>query len=368
MGVEIVKKGKKQRAPMVMLREVNQQKSSRNSFEVLSTIEDKENAELRMLKDRMLVDTYLNKKLHPTCTKAKLDRLKEKDQEHVNDEDVIENGEGIAQTFIDDIVNGLRKILETNVKAHKLQKVCAKTFSGWSWASNIDHSPNGCRIVVALNDSVVNVTVLHSSRQSMLCLIESIPNKMKVFCSFVYAANSGMERRNVWNDLCMDKNITANHPWLIMGHFNVTFKCNEHSFGGSTITSDMQEFINCVNTIKVEDICLFYTWIKSPSNPNTRLLKKFDIAMVNEELILKYPMANANFLPYLVSDHNPIIISFPQTLTKIVKPFRFANYIGDKEEFIPTVKKEWNADIEGHNMFRLVKRMKNLKSHMNKLN
>ncbi|GKA04437.1 hypothetical protein Tco_0683557 [Tanacetum coccineum] len=28
----------------------------------------------------------------------------------------------------------------------------------------------------------------------------------------------------------------------------------------------------------------------------------------------------------------------------------FANYIGDKEEFIPTVKKEWNADIEGHNI------------------
>ncbi|GKA71725.1 zf-CCHC domain-containing protein [Tanacetum coccineum] len=321
---------------MVMLTEVNQQKSSRNSFEVLSTIEDKENAELKMLKDII---------------------LKEKDQEHVNDEDVIENGKGITQTLTDDIVNGLSKkeriqsILETNVKAHKLQKVCAKTFSGWSWASNIDHSPNGCRIVVAWNDLVVNVMVLHSSRQSMLCLIESIPNKVRVLCSSVYAANSGMERRNVWNDLCMAKNITANHPLLIMGHFNVTFKCNEHSFGGSTITSDMQEFINCVNTIEVEDICLFYTWIKSPSNPNTRLLKKLDRAMVNEELILKYPMANANFLPYLVSDHSPIIISFLQTLTKIVKSFRFANYIGDNEEFIPTVKKEWNADIEGHNIF-----------------
>nr|GFA38594.1 RNA-directed DNA polymerase, eukaryota, reverse transcriptase zinc-binding domain protein [Tanacetum cinerariifolium] len=247
----------------------------------------------------------------------------------------------------------IQSILETNVEAHKLQKVCAKTFSGWSWASNIDHSPNGCRIVVALNDSVVNVMVLHSSRQSMLCLIESIPNKVKVFCSFVYAVNSLEWKGEMYGIfLCMAKNITANHPWLIMGHFNVTFKCNEHSFGGSTITSDMQEFINCVNTIEVEDICLFYT-IKSPSNPNTRLLKKLDRAMVNEELILKYPMANANFLPYVVSDHSPIIISFPQTLTKIVKPFRFASYIGDKEEFIPTVKKEWNADIEGHNMFRL---------------
>nr|GEV66261.1 hypothetical protein [Tanacetum cinerariifolium] len=158
----------------------------------------------------------------------------------------------------------------------------------------------------------------------MLCLIETIPYKVKMFCSFVYAANSGVER-NVWNDLCMAKNATVNHPWLVMGDFNVTMNCNEHSFGGSAITRDMQEFIDCVNTIEVEDICssgLFYTWIKPPSNPSTSLLKKLDRVMVNEELILKYPMANATFLPYLVFDHSPVLITFPQSLTKSVKPFR----------------------------------------------
>ncbi|GKC15340.1 RNA-directed DNA polymerase, eukaryota, reverse transcriptase zinc-binding domain protein [Tanacetum coccineum] len=90
--------------------------------------------------------------------------------------------------------------------------------------------------------------------------------------------------------------------------------------------------------------------------------------MVNEVLILKYPMANATFLPYLVSDHSPVLITFPQSLIKSVKPFRFANYIGVKEEFLPTVKKEWNTDIEGHSMFRLVNKLNILKTHMNKLN
>ncbi|GKF41901.1 RNA-directed DNA polymerase, eukaryota, reverse transcriptase zinc-binding domain protein [Tanacetum coccineum] len=89
----------------------------------------------------------------------------------------------------------------------------------------------------------------------MLCLIETIPCKVKMFYSFVYAANSGVERRNVWNDLCMAKNVTINHPWLVMGDFNVTMNCSEHSFGGSAIPRDMQEFIDCVNTIEVEDTC-----------------------------------------------------------------------------------------------------------------
>ncbi|GKD86469.1 hypothetical protein Tco_1357623 [Tanacetum coccineum] len=85
-------------------------KNNTNSFEVLSTIE--ENTEVRMLKDRMVVDTYLKKKLQPTCTEAskwtqdmiryfkdqwELDRLKETEQDKMNEEDVMENGGGIAQ-------------------------------------------------------------------------------------------------------------------------------------------------------------------------------------------------------------------------------------------------------------------------------
>ncbi|GJX81715.1 RNA-directed DNA polymerase, eukaryota, reverse transcriptase zinc-binding domain protein [Tanacetum coccineum] len=123
-------------------------------------------------------------------------------------------------------------VLETHVKAHKRQKVCDKTFSGWKWASNSVHSPNGRRIVVAWNDSMVNVMVMHSSRQSMLCIIETIPCKVKIFCSFVYAANTEIERRNLWNDLCMAKNVIVSHSWLVMRDFNVTMDCNEHLFRG----------------------------------------------------------------------------------------------------------------------------------------
>ncbi|GJR32719.1 hypothetical protein Tco_0780479 [Tanacetum coccineum] len=80
--------------------------------------------------------------------------------------------------------------------------------------------------------------------------------------------------------------------------------------------------------------------IKSLLNPQNSILKKLDKAMVNEELILKFPDANALFRPYLVSDHSPVVVSLPLSYEKKKKKaFRFANYITEKEDFLPTVAK-----------------------------
>ncbi|GKD36589.1 RNA-directed DNA polymerase, eukaryota, reverse transcriptase zinc-binding domain protein, partial [Tanacetum coccineum] len=45
---------------------------------------------------------------------------------------------------------------------------------------------------------------------------------------FIYAANTGMERRILWRDLEMAKIITKGNPWVMMGDFNVTLKLDEH--------------------------------------------------------------------------------------------------------------------------------------------
>lgn len=61
-------------------------------------------------------------------------------------------------------------LLETHVKPHKLQKVCEKAFGNRNWVSNVGQSMNGCRIVVSWNNDLVDLMVLHSSRQTMLCV------------------------------------------------------------------------------------------------------------------------------------------------------------------------------------------------------
>ncbi|GKC09099.1 hypothetical protein Tco_1000709, partial [Tanacetum coccineum] len=76
--------------------------------------------------------------------------------------------------------------------------------------------------------------------------------------------------------------------------------------------------VDCVNDIEVEDVnCsrLLFTWIKSPSKPETR----------------------------------------------------FSNFIADKNEFTNVVKRDWKCDCKGYNMYKLVKKIKNMKVPLNKL-
>ncbi|GKD10278.1 RNA-directed DNA polymerase, eukaryota, reverse transcriptase zinc-binding domain protein [Tanacetum coccineum] len=110
-----------------------------------------------------------------------------------------------------------------------------------------------------------------------------------------------------FGDLEMAKIIIKGNPWVIIRDFNVTLKLDEHSAGKLIISGDMKDFIDCVNNIKVEDVCWFgmhFTWIKSPSNPATSILKKLDKVMANEDFIAKYNQAYAIFHPFLVSDHS----------------------------------------------------------------
>ncbi|PWA89784.1 RNA-directed DNA polymerase, eukaryota, Reverse transcriptase zinc-binding domain protein [Artemisia annua] len=243
-----------------------------------STSSGNDNVELRILKDRMLVDVFLEKKLQPTCAETskwtkdmiryfkdqwEIDRLKEKEEASKNQEDVLEE-------------------------------------------------------------------------------------------------RNGKERKEAWVEIQSAKSVTTGWPWLVMGDFNVTMKPMEHSNGGSVITSDMQDLIDG----------LYYTRIKSPLNPTNSVLKKLDRAMVNGDFLEAFPSAGAGaeYLPYLISDHSPVKVRFPQCFEKKIKPFRFANYITSKEEFLPTVVSEWSQRVSGCKMYCLVKKMKKLKSKMNKLN
>ncbi|GJZ68996.1 RNA-directed DNA polymerase, eukaryota, reverse transcriptase zinc-binding domain protein [Tanacetum coccineum] len=173
-----------------------------------------------------------------------------------------------------------------------------------------------------------------SAKQSILCEIRTVMGNKRNFCSIVYAANGGMERRIMWKDFMIYKRIMVNDAWFLMGDMNVILFPNEHSAGCSHMTSDMSDFRDCVNNIEVEDIAssgLFYTWIKNlfkvKTGDTSGVLKKLDRMMGNEEFI-----------------HN---------LQLKKRAFKFANLVAAKKEFIPIIMKHWNEDHDG---FRMVKK------------
>ncbi|GJT55366.1 RNA-directed DNA polymerase, eukaryota, reverse transcriptase zinc-binding domain protein [Tanacetum coccineum] len=224
-----------------------------------------------------------------------------------------------------------------------------------------EQGKNDDGIIVEWDGNCVNMVNVNISKQVILYMLESTDNHMVSFMSCVYVANSGVERRDLWRELNRPKVITIGHPWVICGDFNVNLNANEHSTGSAHISNDMVDFSDCVNQIEVDDLCCFglhFTWTKNLHKVRkgdiSGTLKKLDRVIVNEDFINKYPLAQAIFKPYLISDHTPVLLIMPNCLKRKKTSFKFANYITDKEEFLKIIEEKWNVDINEN-----VKKLKN---------
>ncbi|PWA86907.1 RNA-directed DNA polymerase, eukaryota, Reverse transcriptase zinc-binding domain protein [Artemisia annua] len=67
------------------------------------------------------------------------------------------------------------------------------------------------------------------------------------------------------------------------------------------------------------------------------------------------------------SDHSHCVLRIPQVAMLKPKPFKFYNFLVHKEGFIDTANSGWNLNVIGCAMYRVVKRLKGLKSPFRKL-
>nr|GEZ76134.1 RNA-directed DNA polymerase, eukaryota, reverse transcriptase zinc-binding domain protein [Tanacetum cinerariifolium] len=107
-----------------------------------------------------------------------------------------------------------------------------------------------------------------------------------MFCTFIYAAYGGKERKELWKDLHIHRRIAGNDAWVVLGDMNVTLSPNEHSSGSSSMISDLNDFKDCINSLEVEYLessGLFFTWTKNlfkvKHGDTTGVLKKLDRTM-----------------------------------------------------------------------------------------
>ncbi|GKC85611.1 RNA-directed DNA polymerase, eukaryota, reverse transcriptase zinc-binding domain protein [Tanacetum coccineum] len=167
-------------------------------------------------------------------------------------------------------------------------------------------------------------------------------------------------------DLKQDEDVDS--EILIEDEFGIVIE--EHSNGSSVPNSEMNEFAHCIRDVEVEDILslgVHFTWTKSRNNPKCKTLKKLDRIMISKAFMDKFHNSSGMFLPYMISDHSLVVLKIPNGMEKRRQAFRFSNFVTDKKEFIPMVKEAWEVDIEGHMMYRIVKKMKLMKKSLNKL-
>ncbi|GJV93480.1 reverse transcriptase zinc-binding domain-containing protein [Tanacetum coccineum] len=154
-----------------------------------------------------------------------------------------------------------------------------------------------------------------------------------------------------------------------MGDFNVSLYLEESTACGSNVDIAMRDFRDCVEDIEMLDVQstgLRYTWTQKPKGGHG-ILKKLDRIMANLEFNDVFMGAHAMFKPYRVSDHTPSVLCIPTLGKAKPKPFKFFNVLTTHELFLDVVKTEWDHYISGFFMFRVVKKLKNLKKPLRKL-
>ncbi|XP_071700288.1 uncharacterized protein [Rutidosis leptorrhynchoides] len=260
-------------------------------------------------------------------------------------------------------------VLESHVTMDKLGGICNKVFPRWDWLSNANTCVRGTRILLGWDSDVVNVMVLAMTDQVVHCLIDTIEGNNKFFISFIYANNNYFRRRLLWRDLSMHKGFVGNYPWVMMGDFNASLYLDDSSVSTLKITLAMREFSECVESLRMTDVNqkgLRYTWNQRP-NATTGLLKKIDRVMENNEFISKYSDSYAVFQPYRILDHSPAILKIPMAIRNRPRTFKFCNFVIHKPDFQNVVSKGWKKVVEGHNMYKVVKKMRFLKKPLRKL-
>ncbi|GJT02688.1 hypothetical protein Tco_0823857, partial [Tanacetum coccineum] len=160
--------------------------------------------------------------------------------------------------------------IEARPQAKDVDIICSKIFGVWNLTSNMVKCRKGYKIMLEWNNNIVKVEVLSMTWQ-------------------------------LWKDLSIQKTFTNGYPWALLWDFKITLSPNEHSVGGSDVNQDMQDFQDCVNLVKIEDISM---------------------------------------------------LIIPGGMRKQTKPFRFANYIADKQSFIQTVEDRWKEEINATKMFQ----------------
>ncbi|XP_023752887.1 uncharacterized protein LOC111901263 [Lactuca sativa] len=244
-----------------------------------------------------------------------------------------------------------------------------KTFGQWDWVSNNSSCEAGTRIIVGWNPRLFDVMVISQSRQVIHCYVRSCNSNYSMYFSFIYAASNYLERRLLWDNLKKHILVVKKEAWGILGDFNVALKPSEYSEGCSKTPKGVDDFIDYINLIEVEDLnCsgFQFTWNKTPTG-NKGLLKKLYRVIVNLKFVLDQPKPHAVFKPYRVSDHCPAILNVPVGKLRGKPSFWFANFITEKEEFLPLVEEILDSNIDGFFMFKVCQKLKILKKYCREL-
>ena len=269
-----------------------------------------------------------------------------------------------VKRLIDQHQVSVMAILESKLNSHKLLKVMSRKFPGWEEINNFQEHPAG-RIVVLWDPLKIRLEPLGIFPQVIHCLIRCKISGCSFQASFVYAFNSVLGRRSLWQNLT-DFGASCSVPWTVMGDFNCVLNASEKINGADITPYETEGLSDCCLSTGLTDLAslgCFFTWT------NNSVCSKLDRVLINQYWASSNLLGHAKFLPAgCLSDHSPYIVSFLQQRSPQNKPFRFFNMWSDHTDFLSTVSSVFHQHIPGSKQFSFCKKLKQLKAPLKRLN
>ncbi|KAJ9538795.1 hypothetical protein OSB04_031528 [Centaurea solstitialis] len=260
-------------------------------------------------------------------------------------------------------------VVESRVLDVNIGTVCSSVFPNWSWMSNVAYADTGARLIVAWDSRCLDLVLLEAHAQYLHCQVHLKSTQSLFYATFVYGANTAIERRQLWSGLRKAKVLLGSHPWTLLGDFNVMLFPHDGYGGSSRRSVDMEEFFLCLEDTEVMDIQysgVQYTWCQKPSG-GEGLNRKLDRIMSNVEFTSMFMEVAVHFLPRGISDHSPGILSFGIGNRKFSKGFRFENFVTENQNFMNVVDMVWKTPVYGSFMHKVLCRLKLLKKPLRQL-
>ncbi|KAK3225497.1 hypothetical protein Dsin_005359 [Dipteronia sinensis] len=132
----------------------------------------------------------------------------------------------------------------------------------------------------------------------------------------------------------------------------------------------MDEFEDFLQATELDDLRFsgfFHTWSNKKSNDNC-ISKKLDRVLVNDAWLGKYTNLESIFLPPSISNHSPSLVKLGLQGRRKNCPFKFFNFLMEREDFLPLVKSCWQEQVHGTMQFKLCSKLRILKKALKSLN
>ncbi|XP_074314333.1 uncharacterized protein LOC141649545 [Silene latifolia] len=184
----------------------------------------------------------------------------------------------------------------------------------------------------------------------------------------VYAFNKIEERLPLWARL-KEFASSIRCGWLVCGDFNNVMRPNER-LGSSVTDAETKDFIMCMEfcgLLEMSSSGAFFTW-NNKHESSTRVYSRLDRCFINDDWLLLFPDAIANFLPEGEFDHTPCVIDTTISSQRGKGVFRYFNMWSSAPEFLQVVEQGWNIHVQGVKMFKVVRKLKLLKKDLKALN